>query len=66
MGAGGLLVGLAVPVIGAAAAVGLVLYFICALGAHIRAHDHGSGGAVTFLILAVAALAATVAYRQSG
>ena len=66
MGAGGLLVGLAVPVIGAAAAVGLVLYFICALGAHIRAHDHGIGGAGTFLILAVAALAATVAYRQSG
>jgi hypothetical protein len=66
MGAGGLLAGLAVPVIGAAAAVGLVLYFICALGAHIRVHDHGIGGAVTFLILAVAALAATVAYHQSG
>jgi hypothetical protein len=35
-GAGGLLVGLVVPALGAAAAAGLVLYFICALSAHIR------------------------------
>jgi hypothetical protein len=66
MGAGGLLVGLAVPGVGVAAAVGLVLYFICALGAHLRVHDHGIGAAVTFLALAVAALAAAVAYHQSG
>jgi hypothetical protein len=61
-GAGGLLVGLAVPVLGAAAAVCLVLYFLCALGAHLRVHDHGIAGAVSFLMLATAALAATVAY----
>jgi hypothetical protein len=63
-GAGGLLVGLAVPVLGAAAAAGLVLYFICALGAHVRARDHGVGGAVTFLVLAAAALGATLAYHD--
>jgi hypothetical protein len=62
--AGGLLVGLAVPVLGAAAAVGLVLYFICALGAHIRVRDHGVSGAVSFLMLAAAALAATLAYHS--
>jgi hypothetical protein len=63
-GAGGLLVGLAMPVLGAAAAVGLVLYFICALGAHIRVHDRGVGGAISFLVLAAAALASTVAYHN--
>src|SRR5689334_13755121 len=49
-GAGGLLVGLAVPFLGAAAAACLVLYFICALGAHIRARDTGVGGAISFLV----------------
>lgn len=63
-GAGGLLVGLAVPVLGAAAAIGLVVYFICALSAHIRVHDRSVGGAVSFLVLAAAALAATLAYHN--
>ena len=63
-GAGGLLVGFAVPTLGAAAAGCLVLYFIGALSAHIRARDHGVGGAVSFLTLAVAALAATLAYHN--
>jgi DoxX-like family len=44
-----------VPVLGTAAAIGLVLYFICALSAHLRVRDPGIGGAVTFLVLAVAA-----------
>jgi hypothetical protein len=60
----GLLIGFAVPVLGTAAAIGLVLYFIGALGAHIRAHDRGFGGAVSFLALAVAALTANVAYHH--
>jgi DoxX-like family len=64
MGAGGLLVGLAVPVVGAAASACLVLYFICALGAHIRVHDHAVGAAISFLVLEVAALAATLAYHD--
>jgi hypothetical protein len=63
-GAAGLLAGFAVPVLGRAAAVGLVLYFVCALGAHIRAHDREVGGAVTFLVLAVAALIANIGYHN--
>jgi hypothetical protein len=64
-GAVGLVSGFAVPVLGEAAAIGLVLYFVCALGAHVRAHDRNIGGAVTFLVLAVAALIAEVG-RQHG
>jgi hypothetical protein len=62
-GAAGLLAGLVIPVLSAAAAIGLVAYFVCALGAHVRAHDRGVGGAVSFLVLAAAALAATVVYH---
>jgi hypothetical protein len=63
-GAIGLLVGLAVPALGTAAAIGLVVYFTCALAAHIRARDRGFGGAVFFLLLAGAALATTLIYRD--
>ena len=56
-GALGLLVGIAVPVIGLAAAIGLTAYFLCALSAHLRVGDRGVGGALTFLTLATAALA---------
>jgi hypothetical protein len=58
-GAIGLLLGLAgIPVIGTAAAIGLVLFFVCALYTHVRAHDYSSqfGLAIAFLALAVAAL----------
>lgn len=61
-GAAGLLIGFAVPLLGKAAAIGLTLYFVCALSAHIRARDPQVGGAVSFLVLAVAALIANVAY----
>jgi uncharacterized membrane-anchored protein len=63
-GAIGLVTGLAVPALGAAAAIGLIAYFVCAVGAHVRAHDPGFGGAVFFLILAVAALLANLAYHD--
>ena len=63
-GAVGLLVGLAVPALGTAAAAGLVLYFACALSAHVRVRDRGVGGAVGFLVLALAALIADLAYRN--
>jgi len=66
MGAAGLLIGLAVPALGIAAASGLVAYFVCAASAHIRAHDRGLGGAVGFLVLALAALVAEVAHRHHG
>ena len=55
-GAIGLLVGIAVPQIGIAAAVGLVLFFVAAIITHLRAHDYSFGLAVVFLLLAVAAL----------
>jgi hypothetical protein len=63
-GAVGLLVGFAVPALGIAAAIGLVLYFICALSAHIRVRDSQIAGAVSFLMLAVAALIAALAYHN--
>ena len=63
-GAIGLLTGLAVPALGTAAAIGLVLYFICAVTAHLRVRDRQIGGAVFFLFLAVAALTTDLAYRN--
>jgi hypothetical protein len=63
-GAVGLLTGFAVPALGTAAAIGLVLYFICAVTAHLRVRDRQIGGAVFFLLLAVAALTTNVAYHH--
>jgi DoxX-like family len=63
-GAVGLLSGFAVPALGMAAAVGLVLYFICAVTAHVRVHDHHVAPAISFLALAVAALVTAVAYHN--
>jgi hypothetical protein len=62
-GAAGLLAGIGVPVLGAVAAIGLVLYFTCAVSAHARVRDRHVGGAVFFLLVAVAALATDLAYR---
>ncbi|WP_305091498.1 DoxX family protein [Prescottella sp. R16] len=56
-GAVGLLVGIAVPVIGVAAAIGLVLFFVCAIGAHVRAHWYSTiPFPAAYLVLAVGAL----------
>src|SRR5438874_3914718 len=55
-GALGLLVGIGVPAIGIAAAIGLVLFFVAAIITHLRARDYSFGLAVIFLLLAVAAL----------
>lgn len=58
-GAAGLLLGLlAVPLIGTAAAIGLILFFVCAVYTHIRASDYSAqfGLAIGFGLLAVAAL----------
>jgi uncharacterized membrane protein len=65
-GSVGLVVGFAVPTLGTAAACGLVLYFVCAAGAHIRARDTRLISWVNwgvFLLLAVAALVVGVVYR---
>lgn len=56
-GAVGLLIGFAVPVIGTAAAVGLVLFFILAILAHVWAGDRQFGPAAGFLVLSLGALA---------
>lgn len=56
-GAVGLLLGLiGVPLIGTAAAIGLVLFFVGAIITHLRARDHSVGFAAVCLLLAVAVL----------
>ncbi len=60
-GALGLLIGIGVPLIGIAAASGLILFFVAAIVTHLRAHDHSFGLAVVFLLLALAALVLRVA-----
>jgi uncharacterized membrane protein YhaH (DUF805 family) len=55
-GAIGLLVGFRLPLIGTAAAIGLILFFISAIITHLRARDSSFSGAAVFLMLAAAAL----------
>ena len=55
------------PALGIAAACGLVLYFLCAAGAHIRARDTRLLDWINwsaFFSLAVAALVVALAYRS--
>jgi hypothetical protein len=59
-GAVGLLLGLiGVPLIGTAAAIGLILFFVCAVYTHVRASDYSPQFFLAngFLLLAVATLA---------
>ena len=58
-GALGLVVGIGVPLIGTAAAIGLILFFVGAIFTHLRVRDYSFGLAVVFLLLAVA-------FRDSG
>ncbi|MEU1862864.1 DoxX family protein [Streptomyces gardneri] len=60
-GSAGLLAGFVVPWIGAAAGVGLVLYFLGAVGAHLRVGDLRIGGALVCLALSVAVLVLGIA-----
>jgi hypothetical protein len=62
-GALGLLVGLRVPLIGTAAAIGLTLFFIGAIITHLRARDYSFGLATAFLLLAVASLVLAIQAR---
>ncbi|BCJ35845.1 hypothetical protein Athai_33480 [Actinocatenispora thailandica] len=56
-GAAGLLVGIAIRPLGVAAATGLVLYFVGAVAAHLRAHGYATlAFPATYLALAVASL----------
>jgi hypothetical protein len=64
-GAIGLLVGLRVPLIGTAAAVGVTLFFVGAIITHLRARDHSFGAAAIFLALAGAVLVSGLLARGS-
>lgn len=55
-GALGLLAGFGVPILGTLAAAGLVLYFACALGAHLRAGNYRLGAWSVFFALCLATL----------
>jgi DoxX-like family len=57
----GLLVGIALPAIGIAAAAGTILFFVGAIVTHLRARWYSFGAPASFLILGVAALTLTVA-----
>ncbi|HYZ67065.1 MAG TPA: DoxX family protein [Mycobacterium sp.] len=62
LGALGLTAGLVYRPFGISAAIGLVLFFVCAVYTHIRASDYGAqfGLAIGFLALNVVALALTI------
>jgi uncharacterized membrane protein YphA (DoxX/SURF4 family) len=55
-GAVGLIIGLFWWPIGVAAAIGVVLYFLGAVGAHLRIGDRKVGPAAMMLVFAIAAL----------
>jgi hypothetical protein len=59
----GLLAGFAVPLLGTLAAVGLVLYFLGALGAHLRVRSRRLAGWAGFFSVAVAALVVNLGYH---
>jgi DoxX-like family len=62
----GLIAGFVVPALGTAAACGLVLYFLCAAGVHVRARDTLLPSWLNwsaFFSLAVAALVVGLVYR---
>ena len=62
-GSVGLVAGFAVPLLGTLAAGGLVLYFLGALGAHLRVRSHQLVGWAVFFSVAVAALAVNLGYH---
>ena len=62
-GSAGLLAGFAVPLLGALAAAGLVLYFVGALAAHLRVGSRNLVGWGIFFATSVAALAVNLTYH---
>jgi DoxX-like family len=55
-GAIGLLVGLGAPLIGVAAAAGLILFFVAAIITHMRGHQYSLSYPAAFLLLAAGSL----------
>jgi DoxX-like family len=64
-GAAGLLVGIAIPAIGLAAAVGVTLFFVGAFVAHVRARWF-SVAPVPYFVLAIGSLALTLLTYSTG
>ena len=62
-GALGLLAGVVVPLLGILAAAGLVLYFLGALGAHLRVHDRHLGPWSLYFVASVAALVTSLVHH---
>jgi DoxX-like protein len=62
-GSVGLLVGFAVPLVGTLASVGLVLYFVGALIAHLRVGSRNLVGWAVFFVTVVAELAVSLSYH---
>ena len=60
-GALGLLVGISLPVIGAAAVVGVILFFVGAIITHLRARWYSFSYPAVYLVLAVGSLVLRVA-----
>ncbi|KQX09477.1 hypothetical protein ASC82_26575 [Streptomyces sp. Root431] len=60
-GAVGLLAGLAVPLLGVAAAIGVTLYFAGAVITHLRAKDYELAPALVLTLISVAALILRIA-----
>ncbi|MEU3459293.1 DoxX family protein [Streptomyces sp. NPDC006733] len=59
----GLLAGFAVPLLGNLAAIGLVLYFVGAIAAHLRVRSREIVGGIVFLVTAVGALVVNLNYH---
>jgi uncharacterized membrane protein len=65
-GAVGLIAGIAMPLIGVAAAIGLVLFFVCATFAHLRVSWYTTlPFPIAFLLFAAAALVLRLASADS-
>ncbi|SNT55565.1 DoxX-like family protein [Asanoa hainanensis] len=63
LGSVGLLVGFAVPLLGILASVGLVLYFVLALVAHLRVGSRKLVGWGVFFVTVVAAVVVNLAHH---
>ena len=61
----GLLIGLAVPAVGIVAAAGFVVFFVLAIGAHLRVGDRSLGRAGVGLVLSLATLVVTGMYAAA-
>jgi len=62
-GAVGMVLGLWVPALGVAAAVGVVLYFVGACIAHVRVSDNEVAAPIIFIVLAVVVIVLRIGTR---